>query len=98
MRLIEVNIMEDCLKGTLTLIYLFDLPWHKEAILKLSHLGRLDYFEDFPRPFFRLSSFENVQMKGINGENTCRVIYPAENREKVHFEFEQKLIKLLEID
>lgn len=98
MRIIETTIMEDCLKGTLTLLYHFDIPWTKHDILKLSLLGKLDYFEDFPRPYFRFQSSDDVQMKGVEGEFTCRVIYPAGDRERIHAEFESALEKILNTD
>ena len=96
MQLIESTVMEDCLKGTLTLLYVFDIPWSKKEILKLRMLGQLDYFDDFPRPFFRFKSSENVQMKGIEGEISCRIIYPAEDRHRIHTTFENILLKLLD--
>jgi hypothetical protein len=95
MRKIDAVIMEDCLKGALTLLYSFDKPWTKIDILKLSSLGKVDYFEDFPRPYFRFISSDDVQMKGVEGENTCRVIYPAGNRDEIRAEFETKLEKIL---
>ncbi|MEI6521703.1 MAG: hypothetical protein WCO98_16960 [bacterium] len=95
MQIIGTTVMEDCLKGTLTLLYQFDTPWTKTDILKLASLGQLDYFVDFPRPFFRFKSSEDVQMKGVEGDFTCRIIYPAGERDRIHAEFEGKLQKLL---
>ncbi len=98
MRIIETTVMEDCLKGTLTLLYHFDVPWTKNDILKLSAIGKLDYFADFPKPYFRFLSSDGVQIKGVKGDVTCRIIYPADNRDKIHAEFEDKFKNLLATD
>lgn len=96
MQIIETTVMEDCLKGTLTLLYQFDVAWTKDDIIKLCSLGQLDYFDDFPRPFFRFKSPEDVQIKGVEGDFTCRIIYPAGERDKIHAEFQSKLLTLLD--
>lgn len=40
-------------------------------LLRLSALGELDYFADFPRPFFRIRAAGGLQLKGVEG--WCRL-------------------------
>lgn len=77
----EVKKVEDCFDGSSVFRYWFDQPWTPETINRLEALGKLDYFADFPRPFFRLSATSGLQVKGVEGEDSCQVVLPREGRE-----------------
>jgi hypothetical protein len=85
----EVRPLEDCFDGSAVLCYCFDAPWTREDILALGALGRLDYFPEFPRPYFRLQTGLGLQAQGVQGECTCRVVLPRLGREQARCAFEE---------
>jgi len=88
MKILDVQHMEDCFDGSTTVAYCFDETWTKESIFRLKNMGKLEYFPDFPRPFFRLTGAGGLQIKGVQGENSCRVIFPNQGREALRQQFE----------
>jgi len=90
MRLRARERLEDCFDGSRTYRYRFDRPWDRAAIEALRPLGRLDYFPDFPRPFFRLFT-RGLVVKGVEGQRSCRVILTGERQEIVERELGQLL-------
>lgn len=88
MRIINVRKIEDCFDGSTIYGYTFDTKWDYEAIQKLRSIGRLDYFPDFPKPFFRLIGTGGLQMKGVQGECECTVFFPESRKEEIKREFE----------
>jgi hypothetical protein len=81
--------VEDCFDGSAVFVYRFDLPWTSGRVQALRALGELEYFPDFPRPFFRVRTPTGLQVKGVCGESSCRVIFPREGREAVRSAFER---------
>jgi hypothetical protein len=88
MKISEILKIEDCFDGSSVFQYHFDLPWTRESISVLRQLGELDYFPDFPRPFFRLHTSNGLQIKGVEGEDNCRVIFPRKDKESIKEGFE----------
>lgn len=76
MRIVAIRKVEDCFDGSTIYAYGFECPWTREDILQLNGLGQLDFFEDFPRPFFRVLVEGGCQVKGVEGEDNCLAIYP----------------------
>ena len=77
MKIASVQQVDNCLDGVNILEYGFNDAWDRENIGLLSTFGRLEYFADFPRPMFRLTA-PGIQVKGVQGEKYCRVIYSRE--------------------
>ena len=88
MRIVEVKKIEDCFDGSRVYRYWFDRAWTEEAIVRLRSLGELDYFPEFPRPFFRLVGQGGMQVKGVAGEDNCRAIFPKAEQDRIRQEFE----------
>lgn len=54
------------------LTYAFPItPW---LIRALDQLGTLEYFPEFPRPFYRLTVRDSFQLKGVEGAPSARLI------------------------
>lgn len=88
MRITGCEKVEDCFDGSRVLEYAFDKPWTGEDVALLARIGELDYYPHFPRPFFRLRARSGGQVKGVEGDTTCRVILPAGPRQEAQQEFE----------
>ncbi len=89
MKIVAVEKLEDCFDGSVIYGYTFDVPWAYDGIAYLRRLGELDYFPEFPRPFFRLRGTAGLQIKGVEGECTCRAIFPRTGKEERIKEFEE---------
>lgn len=80
MRLVRKELVEGCLPSAPEYRYVFSEPWTAGLIGCLGCWGQLDYYGDFPRPFFRLRLANGIQMKGVEGEPVCRVVFPGQDR------------------
>ena len=90
MQILEGRKVEDCFDGSSVYRYRFDEGWTSSTIQMLAPLGRLDYYPDFPRPLFRLVTPEGIQIKGVEGDPACRVIYPRQLGDALKVEFERR--------
>lgn len=88
MKLTGSKMLEDCFDGSSVILYSFDRSWSRESIMLLKELGELSYYPDFPRPFFRLICRNGLQVKGVEGDEHCRAIYPGDEREVIQKQFE----------
>ena len=88
MRVVESRKLEDCFDGSSVRLYRFDGPWTPAGIVGLKPLGKVEYFADLPRPFFRLRTPRGMFVQGICGEDTCRVILPGEGNYDVRRDWE----------
>jgi len=83
MTIVRVEKVEDCFDGSSVYRYWLDRTWTREDILGLQALGELEYFADFPRPFFRLHCPDGMQAKGVEGEDNCQAVFPSRDRETI---------------
>ncbi len=74
MKLLEKERLENCLPSAPEYRCRFSQPWSAAAIERLRGLGQLEYYPDFPRPFFRVLLRGGLQMKGVQGDCCCRLI------------------------
>ena len=88
MNIAAIDKIEDCFDGSTVYAYSFDQAWTREQILRLRALGEVDYYPKFPRPFFRLRGEGGLQFKGVEGEDTARMIFPKRRKEELQQEFE----------
>jgi hypothetical protein len=80
--------MENCFDGEFVFKYSFNAKWTREAIMDLETLGRLRYYDSFPRPMFNVMFSDGTTMKGVEGTEECRLIFARDKPEaaKKHFE------------
>lgn len=78
MQILKAQRLEECrVDGTIIYGYRFDTRWTRKTILRLQELGRLEYYPQLPRPFFRLCTDMGLQIKGVEGKDTCSVTVPG---------------------
>jgi len=95
MKLIEVRKVEDCFDGGLRLEYRFDGEIAEPLMRGLATGARLDYFPDFPKPFFKIIRRDGVQIKGILGTADIEVFLPRLQKEEMNRIFDAELLQLL---
>ena len=88
MKIIDRKRIEDCFDGSRVMRYFFDSAWTRSDILRLAPLGAVEYFEDFPRPLFRVALPDGAEIKGVEGESDCQVVYPQRNRQQIQARIE----------
>jgi hypothetical protein len=96
MKLIEVRKVEDCFDGGLRLEYRFAGEIAESFMRRLAANSRLDFFPDFPKPFFKIFREDGLQIKGILGDSDVEVYFPRSQKEEKKREFEAELRRLLE--
>ncbi|MFH2035120.1 MAG: hypothetical protein ABIJ45_01855, partial [Candidatus Zixiibacteriota bacterium] len=65
MNISKIESAPDCFDGDFMKDVYFDSNITKEFIYKLGLLGNLQYYSDFPRPFFRIDFPDGTIVKGI---------------------------------
>ncbi|MCJ7525571.1 MAG: hypothetical protein MUP71_10185 [Candidatus Aminicenantes bacterium] len=96
MKIIEVRKVEDCFDGALRLEYRFDGEIAEPFMRRLATGSRLDYFPDFPKPFFKIFREDGLQIKGILGSFDIEAYFPRMQKEEIKRNFEAELLQLLE--
>ncbi len=96
MKLIDVKKIEDCFDGGSRLEYRFEGEIVKEFMMRLAAGSRLDFFPEFPKPFFKIFREDGLQIKGILGLSDIEVYFPRDRVEEKKEEFETELRRLLE--
>ncbi|MGQ9608466.1 MAG: hypothetical protein ACUVWN_04135 [bacterium] len=91
MRIANIKKLEDCFDGSTIYSYEFFDVWTYEQIQKLRNFGELSYYKDFPKPFFRVKTSGGMQIKGVEGENSCTVFLPKKGKEEMKSEFEMQM-------
>ncbi|MBD3404294.1 hypothetical protein GF420_15500 [candidate division GN15 bacterium] len=74
MKIVDIRTLDDCLGRSLIRDVVFDSPVTKDVIQYLGTAGRLSYFPDFARPFYRLDIPGHFCLKGVEGEASARLI------------------------
>ena len=83
MKIVKVKDIEDCFDGSFIKEFLYDKKVTKDFIHYLGKTGKLDYFPDFARPFYKLSCPKKYTLKGVEGSNSSRITLYGENLEEV---------------
>jgi hypothetical protein len=70
MRVTEVVRIEGCVGGPSIFELRLNEEMDRDFIHRLGSLGRLEYFADFSRPFFRVTRPKQFILRGVQG-STC---------------------------
>jgi len=75
MRVVQVETVEDCFDGSFIKEISLSEAISVEFIKKMGEGNSLEYFPDFPRPFFRIEKKNFYQIKGVLKSRSIRVIF-----------------------
>ena len=95
MNLVNIKKLEDCIDGSMIFLYSFNEKIDEALMKKLGEKGKLQYYPDFPRPFFKIITAEKVQVKGIIGDDNFEVVFPSTNKQERKKNFETNLEKMI---
>jgi len=71
----KVKQVEDCFDGSFIKEFILSEPSSEDFMRKLSKGCMLDYYPDFPRPFFRIENRGIWVIKGVEGSGSLRVMF-----------------------
>jgi hypothetical protein len=91
MRITAIHKRDNCLEGAQVFEYHFASTVAEEFVYYLAHGQRLDYFPEFARPFFKIVCANGIQIKGIVGDHSIQVVFPAQLDEKYQPDFKSWL-------
>jgi hypothetical protein len=91
-KIVNVVPVDDCFDGNIVFRYWFNNAWTKDSLATLAVFGKLEYFPDFAKPFFRVVNCNGFQIKGVEGDCSCLVILPMGQKDSFKFEFENNFV------
>ena len=74
MKVISMGQQEDCFDGSYIREAVLDQPIDSAFVEYLGKLGRCCHYRDFQRPFFTVTAPDRFKIKGIEGNNSLRLI------------------------
>jgi hypothetical protein len=93
MKLLNIKKLEDCIDGSIIFMYSFNEKIDETFMKKLGEKENLQYYPEFPRPFFKIITADGIQLKGIIGEDNFEVLFPKTNKQERKKKFETDLKK-----
>ncbi len=96
MKLIEARKIEDCFDGGSRYEFRFNNEIAEAFMRRLVGAGRLDFFPEFPKPFFKIFRSDGSQVKGILGSMDIEVYFTRSHSDEKIIEFEMELQQLLD--
>ncbi|MBN1348748.1 hypothetical protein JXJ21_05000 [candidate division KSB1 bacterium] len=75
MKVLSATPIEDCFDGSFIKEFKLSQPITLDFITKLGDGNSLEYFPDFPLPFFRIEKKNVYQIKGVESNYTLRIIF-----------------------
>ncbi len=94
MKVLSFQHVEDCIDGSSRFHCSLDRELTRDDILRLRALGDLDYFPDFPRPYFRVRTTDGSQIRGVEGNSHCSAVLAAREGEVM----QERLLRVLADD
>lgn len=76
MNLVYYEIVEDCIEAKNVYDAYLSIKLSEELILHLGKLGKLSYFQDFDKPFFRVIVRGRFTIKGVKDDDKFRILLP----------------------
>jgi hypothetical protein len=97
MKVVKIKHVEDCFDGSFIKEVLFDEIVTSDFIHHLRKTGELQYFPTFARPFYKLDAWGEYILKGVEGNNTARLILDRKNIEKSLSHFRDSVMSYREV-
>ena len=91
-KVVEVRLIENCLDSSAVKELCLDTPLDEGIMKRVSSQGTLQYFPDFPRPYFRVDRSRTYVLQGVLGNRSFRVTFSPMAAESA----EAELVALVE--
>lgn len=83
MRVTRIKIIRNCSQSNNQIELFFDEKIKRDFLLHLSSDGKLELFENFEKPFFRLHYQNKYLLKGALDNQKARIYLPEANCDEV---------------
>lgn len=93
-RVVEIRLLENCLDSSAVKEFCLDSPLDETVMRQIARRGKLQYFPDFPRPYFRVDRSRTYVLQGVLGNRSFRVTFSPMAAEDA----EEELRSLVEQD
>jgi hypothetical protein len=80
MKLLKIIKLEDCFDGSIIFEYFFSENIAEEFMRDIGSTGELLYYPNFSKPFYKIFTNDDIQIKGIIGEKSFQIIFPSTNK------------------
>ncbi|MBI5325285.1 MAG: hypothetical protein HZB41_08455 [Ignavibacteriae bacterium] len=87
MKIVRTKTIRNCSQSNNQIDLFFDDRINMEFLVNLSSNGKLEIFENFEKPFFRLHYKNKYLLKGALGNSKARLFLPEANCNEVLEEF-----------
>lgn len=78
---------ETCFDGSEIYEYICDMPVDESFMRKLAQGGQLSFYPEFTRPYFKIVTKDDIQIKGILGDKSFEAVFPKSALDRIKKEF-----------
>ena len=86
-KITKITDVEDCFADSLTKEVTFEKEITKDFINYLGIDSNLEYYADFPKPFYKVEKIDKYVIKGVESFQTLKIILYKKNMDEVLKEF-----------
>ncbi len=79
MKIIEIKELENCFDGSFMREAFINIKVNKDLIYFLGENNELEYYPDFARPFYKVTKKGMFIIKGVEGNDSMRLILNRKN-------------------
>lgn len=73
--IVNISLLETCLDSSVVKSIQLDTPMDESFMHAIAQQGRLQFYADFPRPYFRIERPYHYVLQGVLGNDSLRVTY-----------------------
>lgn len=74
-RVVGSQVLENCLDRSVVKEIHLSAPVDETVMRRMARCGKLQYFPDFPRPYFRIDHSRTCVVQGVFGNTSVRVTF-----------------------
>ena len=89
--IVDIALLETCLDKSVVKSIQLSGPMDESFMRAVARQGRLQFYADFPRPYFRIERPHHYVLQGVLGSDSLRVTYSPSASEGVEAELCQTI-------
>lgn len=75
LRVVRSQVLENCLDRSVVEEFHLSEPVGEKVMRRIARYGKLQYFPDFPRPYFRIDRSRTYVVQGVFDNTSLRVTF-----------------------
>lgn len=73
--IVNISLLENCLDSSVVKSIQLDTPMDESFMHTIAQQGRLQFYADFPKPYFRIERPFHYVLQGVLGNDSLRVTF-----------------------